>query len=66
MENGQNLGQTDFEFLKHAAEKHVYYEAAGLETNVTNKRRVQRMKSNHAGRIRPLLDETVIQTLGPR
>ena len=42
MENGQNLGQTDFEFLIQAAKKHVFYEAAGLETNGTNKRRVNR------------------------
>ncbi len=42
MENGQNLGQTDFEFLIHAVEKHVFIiKAEGLEIHATNKRRVK-------------------------
>ncbi len=37
MENGQNLGQTDFEFLIHTAEKHVFInKAQGLEIHATN------------------------------
>ncbi len=42
MENGQKLGQTDFELLIHAAEKHVFInKAEGLEIHATNKRRVK-------------------------